>query len=80
MPVYEYECDLCSFRFEKKQKFDDEPLTECPKCQGEVRRVFHSSPVIFKGSGFYITDSRKNMTEPAKDEGGAPAKDKRKGK
>lgn len=80
MPIYEYECDLCSFRFEKKQRFDDEPLTECPKCQGEVRRVFHSSPVIFKGSGFYITDSRKNIKEPAKDEGGAPDRDKRKGK
>jgi len=80
MPIYEYECDLCRFRFEKKQKFDDEPLTECPKCQGEVRRVFHSSPVIFKGSGFYITDSRKDSMGPVKDEGGAPDKDKRKGK
>ena len=59
MPVYEYECSLCHFRFERKQRFDEEPVAMCPQCQGKARRVLHSTPIIFKGSGFYITDSRK---------------------
>jgi len=58
MPTYEYKCDKCSFRFEKRQRFDEEPLAICPQCEGKLRRVFHSAPIIFKGSGFYVTDSR----------------------
>ena len=60
MPTYEYKCDKCSFRFEKRQRFDEEPIAICPQCEGKVRRVFHSAPIIFKGSGFYVTDSRNN--------------------
>ena len=60
MPVYEYECGLCRSRFEMKQGFDAEPAAMCPQCQGKARRVLHSPPIIFKGSGFYITDSRKD--------------------
>ncbi len=60
MPTYEYECSICHHRFERKQRFDEEPVALCPECQGKVRRVLHSTPVIFKGSGFYITDSRKD--------------------
>ena len=59
MPIYEYECEPCGFRFERRQRFDEEPVTMCPKCEGKSRRVINSVPVIFKGSGFYITDSRK---------------------
>ncbi len=59
MPTYEYECDACDFHFERKQKFDEEPVAACPKCQGKARRILHSIPIIFRGSGFYITDSRK---------------------
>lgn len=59
MPIYEYECSLCHFCFEKKQGFDEEPVTICPECQGKARRVLQSVPIIFKGSGFYITDNRK---------------------
>lgn len=59
MPVYDYECNLCNFRFEERQRFDEEPLAICPKCQGKLRRIIHSTPVLFKGSGFYVTDSRK---------------------
>jgi putative FmdB family regulatory protein len=59
VPIYEYECGLCHFCFEKRQSFDEEPVALCPKCQGKARRVLRSVPVIFKGSGFYITDSRK---------------------
>ncbi len=75
MPIYEYECSLCHFKFERKQGFDDEPLTTCPKCQGGARRVFHPTPVIFKGSGFYITDNRKGGAGEKK-----PDKGKRKEK
>ncbi len=63
MPIYEYECSLCHFHFERRQRFDEEPVAICPKCQGKARRVLHSIPVIFKGSGFYITDNRKGGTD-----------------
>lgn len=59
MPIYEYECGQCRCRFEMKQGFHEEPQAICPQCQGRAQRVFHSTPLIFKGSGFYITDSRK---------------------
>ena len=64
MPIYEYECSLCHCRFERKQRFDEEPVAMCPKCKGKARRVIHSVPIIFKGSGFYITDNRKSVPEP----------------
>ena len=59
MPIYEYECGLCQHLFERKQRFDEEPVAVCPQCQSKARRVIHSIPIIFKGSGFYITDSRQ---------------------
>jgi putative FmdB family regulatory protein len=58
VPIYEYECNDCRHQFERKQRFDEEPIAICPLCQGKCRRVIHSVPVIFKGSGFYVTDSR----------------------
>ena len=78
MPIYEYECGVCRFHFERKQRFDEEPVAICPKCQGKARRVLHSVPVIFKGSGFYITDSRKGDTKEKAEEG-KPDKGKQKG-
>jgi putative FmdB family regulatory protein len=60
VPTYEYECGDCEHRFERKQRFNDEPVSACPECKGKARRVIHSAPVIFKGSGFYSTDSRKS--------------------
>lgn len=59
MPLYEYECDTCGHRFEVIQKFSDAPLTECPKCQGAVRKLVSSPAIQFKGSGWYITDYAK---------------------
>ncbi len=59
MPIYEYECGYCHFRFEKKQTFSEAAEAICPQCQRKASRVFHPAPIIFKGSGFYITDSRK---------------------
>ncbi|ABK51936.1 putative regulatory protein, FmdB family [Acidothermus cellulolyticus 11B] len=58
MPTYQYVCTSCGERLEVVQKFTDEPLTECPTCQGRLRKVFSSVGVVFKGSGFYRTDSR----------------------
>jgi putative FmdB family regulatory protein len=60
VPLYEYECQDCHCHFDRRQRFDEEPVAICPECQGKARRVIHSTPIIFKGSGFYITDSRKN--------------------
>ena len=59
MPLYEYECDTCGHRFEVIQKFSDDPLTQCPKCQGPVRKLLSSPAIQFKGSGWYITDYAK---------------------
>ncbi len=71
MPIYDYECNQCHFRFEKRQKFDEAPLAACPRCQGSLRRIIHSTPLIFKGSGFYITDSRQSQASgKAKGESG----------
>lgn len=58
MPVYDYECGLCRFRFERRQRFDEEPVAMCPQCQGKARRILCSIPIIFKGNGFYTTDNR----------------------
>ncbi len=58
MPTYEYECQSCRERHEAVQRFSDAPLSECPRCGGALRRVFSSVGVVFKGSGFYKTDSR----------------------
>jgi putative FmdB family regulatory protein len=60
MPTYEYECEQCQTRFEKKQSFHEKPIATCPECAGKVRRVFQPAPIIFKGSGFYVTDSRSS--------------------
>ena len=63
MPIYEYECNSCHYRFDKRQGFDDAPLAECPKCHGTSRRVFYPAPIIFKGRGFYVTDSRRHRSD-----------------
>jgi putative FmdB family regulatory protein len=59
MPIYQYECDTCGVRFERMQRMSEEPLTECPECDGKVHRVIQPVGIIFKGSGFYITDNRQ---------------------
>ena len=58
MPTYEYACKACGDHLEVVQSFKDDPLTECPKCAGELRKVFAPIGIAFKGSGFYKTDSR----------------------
>ncbi len=58
MPTYQYACRECGYRFEEVQAFTDPSLTECPQCHGRLRKVYGSVGVVFKGSGFYRTDSR----------------------
>lgn len=58
MPIYEYECDICGVHFERLQRITDEPLTKCPECSGHVHRVLQPVGIIFKGSGFYVTDNK----------------------
>lgn len=58
MPTYQYVCTECGEPLEVVQKFSDDALTECPACSGRLRKVFSAAGIIFKGSGFYRTDSR----------------------
>ena len=58
MPTYSYSCTECGNRFDAVQAFSDDALTTCPKCSGKLRKLFGSVGVVFKGSGFYRTDSR----------------------
>ena len=62
MPTYQYACTECDERLEVVQSFTSDPLTECPRCGGRLRKVFHPVGVVFKGSGFYRTDSRGSST------------------
>ena len=58
MPLYEYECENCGVRFERRQHMEDEPVDVCPECGGSVHRLIQPVGIIFKGSGFYVTDNR----------------------
>ncbi|MFB7664083.1 FmdB family zinc ribbon protein [Kitasatospora sp. NPDC056138] len=62
MPTYQYQCTECGNGLEAVQKFTDEALTTCPDCQGKLRKVFSAVGVVFKGSGFYRTDSRSSSS------------------
>src|SRR3954451_23813035 len=70
MPTYQYACTSCGERLEVVQKFSDDPLTVCPSCEGRLRKVFSAVGVVFKGSGFYKTDSRSSSNSGAKSSGG----------
>ena len=63
VPTYSYACTACDHRFEAHQSFSDDPLTECPECTGRLRKLFNSVGIVFKGSGFYRTDSRPKTGE-----------------
>ena len=58
MPTYQYACTACGHRFEAVQSFSDSSLTDCPECAGRLRKLFNTVGIVFKGSGFYRTDSR----------------------
>ncbi len=72
MPTYQYACTACDHAFEQVQSFTDDSLTECPECQGRLRKVFNAVGVVFKGSGFYRTDSRADAkSDSAQSTGGS---------
>ena len=71
MPTYQYACTVCDERLEAVQKFTDDPLTTCEACGGPLRKVYSPVGIVFKGSGFYRTDSRNGSGPP-----GAKDKDK----
>ncbi len=60
MPIYEYECKSCGVHFDRKQRWQDEPVKECPECRGQVRKVLQPVGIVFKGPGFYKTDNRSS--------------------
>ena len=66
MPTYAYTCTACKHDFEIVQSFSDDSLTECPQCEGRLRKVFNAVGVVFKGSGFYSNDSRKDTRHGAR--------------
>ena len=81
MPIYLYQCPQCKTKFELRQNFYDKSTAMCPMCQGDSNRLFLSVPIIFKGSGFYVTDSRietesSNPSKTAKDDGSGQGEDK----
>jgi putative FmdB family regulatory protein len=65
MPMYVYQCDKCGLTFERKQAIAEAPLCDCPECDGRVRRVIQPVGVVFKGSGWYVTDHRSKTADGA---------------
>ncbi|MET7965035.1 FmdB family zinc ribbon protein [Micromonospora sp. NPDC005305] len=74
MPTYQYACTACGHQLEAVQSFSDAPLTECPACEGRLRKVFNSVGIVFKGSGFYRTDSRSSGSDSTTSATSKPAK------
>lgn len=72
MPIYEYQCDGCADRFEVKQSMKDDALTTCPKCGKSVQRLISSPAIMFKGSGWYVTDYSDKMKPSSGSEPPAP--------
>lgn len=86
VPTYQYACTACDERLEVVQKFTDDPLTVCPACDGRLRKLFSAVGIVFKGSGFYRTDSRNGSVpvgakdkEPSGSGDGSSAKGEKSG-
>lgn len=75
MPIYEYRCEECGHRLEVIQKFSDSPFTQCPNCKGRLSKVLSPSALMFKGSGWYVTDY-SNKGKPPKTESEPPKAEK----
>jgi len=69
MPIYQYRCLNCNLLFELKQSFHDKPIADCPTCRGIARRLFSPVPILFKGPGFYVTDSREESGKTGNPQG-----------
>lgn len=76
MPLYPYRCTGCGFKFEKIQKFDDEPLQECPKCHGHLERPLTAPRFQFKGSGWYVNDYGGKTSAPESSSTSTPTESK----
>ncbi len=74
MPIYEYECDTCGIIFEKRQGFHDEPVADCPNGHSKTHRLIVAPAIVFKGSGFYINDSKSDKSSVS---GSAKSDDKK---
>ena len=71
MPTYQYSCTACGHFFEAVQSFSDDSLTVCPECEGRLRKVYNAVGVVFKGSGFYRTDSRSSSSSDSPSSSGS---------
>jgi len=68
MPTYTYKCKSCEYQFDHRQSMADDPLTVCPNCgEPQLRKVINSAGIVFKGSGFYVTDNRNGSTSKTSD-------------
>ncbi len=76
MTIYQYACKDCDLHFEKRQSFSDQPLSTCLECQGQVERVISPVGIIFKGSGFYINDSKSSNGKNGSNGTGSASKNK----
>jgi putative FmdB family regulatory protein len=77
VPLYEYQCKKCKHKFEKIQKFSDQPIKKCPECGGPVEKLLHAPAVQFKGTGWYVTDyAGKDKSEKSKPESSSGAEKK----
>jgi len=78
VPLYEYQCKKCKHKFEKIQKFSDQPVKKCPDCGGPVEKLLHAPAVQFKGTGWYVTDyGGKDKSEKSKPEGSLEKSEKK---
>ena len=80
MPIYTYTCTACNDMIEKRQSFSDPPLTTCEQCGGTLRKVIHPVGIVFKGSGWYITDYARKDSSSGKDGKGETGETAEKGK
>lgn len=71
MPTYVYGCDACGHQFERFQKFSDDPIRTCPECSSAVRRIFQPAGIVFKGSGWHITDYKRSGRDGASESSGS---------
>ncbi len=73
MPLYEYECVKCGHRFEERRKVTDPPASRCPECKARVKRIYQPVGIIFKGSGFHVTDYGPTGEKPKSETAATPA-------
>ena len=78
MPIYSYKCTNCDHRFEARQRFSDDPLSECPVCGSAIRKVITPVGIVFKGSGFYVTDNKNGKASASLNGSGPSSENKTK--